>query len=532
MNRTLEARIWILAGSVGLALIIGFCAVAIMMLVIAGGGGSSWPPLGYIFGVTLFTIGQALASTALSLIFALPVALAMARRHDFLGRSLLVALMILPLGLPVLPAIFGLVEIWGRQGVVNDLLKIAGIDTGFSIYGLGGILLGHVFFNLPLAARLMLRALSHVPRREWQLAAGLDFPRFSLFRFVEWPAIVRVLPGIAGLIFMLCITSFTIVLTLGGGPATSTLEVAIYQALKFEFDPSRALLLSLLQLALTGLVFILLSWFPDPEQDRTANAGEPFRPDGKSRPAVLRDVLTIALFALFVGTPLLAILISGAQSDLARLLTDSLFHQALRTSLIVAASAGCSAVLLTYLIARARLSLSVTRPIGGLFRLPEFTLLIPPLALGAGWFIFLLKAGVGGNPAVAMVIAINAVMALPFTSRILGPELKTHALRTARLADSLDIHGFARLRIVDWPALKSPLMTALSFALALSLGDMGAIALFGSDNFITLPSLLYAKLGSYRTTDAAGLSLILGTLCLVLMLPAIRTDRRKKEETA
>ena len=48
------------------------------------------------------------------------------------------------------------------------------------------------------------------------------------------------LPGVAGLIFMLCMTSFTIVLTLGGGPAATTLEVAIYQSLRFDFDPARS----------------------------------------------------------------------------------------------------------------------------------------------------------------------------------------------------------------------------------------------------------------------------------------------------
>jgi thiamine transport system permease protein len=48
---------------------------------------------------------------------------------------------------------------------------------------------------------------------------------------------------------MLCATSFTLVLVLGGGPAATTLEVAIYQALRFDFDPNRAVLLSGIQIA-------------------------------------------------------------------------------------------------------------------------------------------------------------------------------------------------------------------------------------------------------------------------------------------
>ncbi len=60
-------------------------------------------------------------------------------------------------------------------------------------------------------------------------------------------------------------------------------------------------------------------------------------------------------------------------------------------------------------------------------------------------------------------------------------------------------------------------MTGFAFAMALSLGDLGVIALFGSDAVQTLPYLLLSRMGSYRTEDAAGIALLLGALCLGLM---------------
>jgi thiamine transport system permease protein len=519
-----DDRIWIGLGSIGLGAVLLFVAVAVVMLLAAGGAESAWPPLSYVLRVTLFTILQALASTVLSVLFALPAALAIARRPAFPGRPLVLGLMLVPLGLPVLPAVFGIVAIWGRQGLVNDLLRMAGVEDAVSIYGLVGILLGHVFFNLPLAARLMIKALDQVPRNEWRLAAGLDFPRLVLFRFVEWPALTRVIPGIAGLIFMLCITSFTIILTLGGGPQTSTLEVAIYQTLKFDYDPPRALALSVLQLGLTALAFLFLRLLPDPQQDRSAQPGRPFRTDGTSLLSKSSDAIVLAIFLSFVGAPMLAILAAGLEADLGHLVADPLFLQALATSLGIAVAAGLLSVSLTFFMVRARLAVR-ERGAAGLFRLPEFMLLVPPLALGSGWFILLLKAGFESHAAIPIVVVINMLMAMPFAARVLAPELKTHLLVTGRLADSLDIGGLSRLQLIDWPVLRAPLMTALSFAMALSLGDMGAIALFGSEDFVTLPALLYAKLGSYRSTDAAGLALILGVLCLLLMLPAVRSGR-------
>ncbi|STQ81936.1 thiamine transporter membrane protein [Hafnia alvei] len=60
------------------------------------------------------------------------------------------------------------------------------------------------------------------------------------------------------LIFMLCFASFATVLSLGGGPQATTIELAIYQALSYDYDLSRAALLAILQL-LCCLGLVLLS---------------------------------------------------------------------------------------------------------------------------------------------------------------------------------------------------------------------------------------------------------------------------------
>ena len=150
---------------------------------------------------------------------------------------------------------------------------------------------------------------------------------------------------------------------------------------------------------------------------------------------------------------------------------------------------------------------------------------MPPIVLGTGWFLLLRPFGLTDAAAPVIVAAINALMALPFVLRVLQPAFAVHRSRTARLAASLGLSGLARLRIVDWPGLRRPVLTALAFAMALSLGDLGAVALFGGDQLTTLPWLLYSRLGSYRTDDANGLALILGALCLVLMIAGTRAPR-------
>ena len=106
---------------------------------------------------------------------------------------------------------------------------------------------------------------------------------------------------------------------------------------------------------------------------------------------------------------------------------------------------------------------------------------------------------------------------------MLEPAIDSVGQRTGQLAASLGIRGLAWLRLIGWPLLRRPLALAFAFSMALSLGDLGVIALFGSDALVTLPYLLLQRKGSYRTADAAGLALILGALALgVLALAELR----------
>ena len=184
----------------------------------------------YLGRIVRFTLWQAALSTLLSVAPAILVARALSRHPSFPGRSLILGLFAVPLSLPAIVAALGVLALWGRAGLFAPLMAWLSGGDWPGIYGLAGILVAHVFFNLPLAARLLLEALEAVPLDHWRLSAQLGMGARASFRLIEWPAMRAALPGVAALVFMLCVTSFTIVLMLGGGPAATTLEVAIYQA--------------------------------------------------------------------------------------------------------------------------------------------------------------------------------------------------------------------------------------------------------------------------------------------------------------
>ena len=202
-----------------------------------------------------FTLLQAGLSALISVVLAVPVARALARRR-FFGRGVLISTLGAPFILPVIVAVLGLLAVFGRAGWVNGVLAQFGLPV-IPIYGLQGVVLAHVFFNMPLAVRMVLHGWEAIPAERFRLAAGLGFTPADISRHIERPMLRAVLPGTALVIFVICLTSFAVALTLGGGPRATTVELAIYQALRFEFDLPSAARLALLQFALCALAYAL-----------------------------------------------------------------------------------------------------------------------------------------------------------------------------------------------------------------------------------------------------------------------------------
>ncbi|MCR9139735.1 MAG: thiamine/thiamine pyrophosphate ABC transporter permease [Alphaproteobacteria bacterium] len=535
-SAAIAAGIFVLAA---MAVVIGAAVVALFFE--AAGSSAQTSPFydSYIWRVARFTLLQASLSTAISVGLGIPLARAIARRQHFVGRTWLIRLLAVPIGLPPIIAALGLIEIWGRQGLVNSGLLWLGLAEPVSIYGLPGILLAHVFFNLPLATRLFLTQLDRVPSEFWRNADQLGLGASAVFRLIEWPFMRSHIAAIAGLIFMLCVTSFTLVLLLGGGPAATTIEVAIYQALRFDFDPPRAVTLAVLQLILTSLLLGLLALLGKAPEEGATLGQSTYRHPDRHLGSRVSDFGLIALAALFFVSPLVSITISGLSADLPRLLQEPIVWRAIATSLAIALCAAGLAVSLALILVRARHAaqpLAATRLWARLLRTTttastSLVLLVPPIVLGAGWFVLLRGRVDVFALAPVLVIVINGLMALPFIMRVLEPAHTTHMARTERLSAALGLTGRHRFVLVDWPGMKRAFSLAVAFAMALSLGDLGAIALFGSQDVITLPYLLLQRMGSYRTDDAAGLAFLLGLVCLALMVFASRETARPANET-
>ena len=444
-----------------------------------------------------FTLWQAFLSALISVVAAVPVARALARRR-LPGHALLVTLLGAPFILPVIVAVLGLLAIFGRNGWLNAGLGLLGLPD-VSIYGAHGVILAHVFFNMPLATRLILQGWQSVPAEQFRMVGQLGLTPSMVFRIIEWPILRQVLPGAFALIFVICLTSFAVALTLGGGPRATTIELAIYQAFKFDFDLGRAAVLSLLQLAVAGAAAVLALWILPPIALQTGRDRVVRRWDA---PSPWGDAIWITLAAGFLLLPLLSIAVTGF---------FGLFHMPLSvlsatwTTIWVA----CLSTAVLMLLALPVAAWLAQAQWGGAEALTLLGLVASPLMIGTGWFILINPYISPTALALPVTALINAMMALPFAVRILLPPMRQVVADYGRLSMGVGLSGLALWRIVLIPRLQPQIGFAAGLTAALSVGDLGVVALFADPDRATLPLQMYRLMGAYRIEAAAGAALVL-----------------------
>jgi thiamine transport system permease protein len=463
-----------------------------------------------------FSFYQASLSTLLSIGFSIPLARAFSRR-EFKGKQLIIKLFNLSLVLPIIIAVFGIVAVHGKSGWVNQLLMLFGWEAGHYIYGLTGILLAHLFFNVPLATRILLQTLDSIPSESWRLASQLNLQSRHIFFILEWPKIKQQLPSLVSLIFMLCFTSFAIVMSLGGGPNYATLEVAIYQALKFDFDIEQAVALAIIQVSITvGLM--ILSTFLLKSHPMSAPTGNYYRrSDHHTLGSKCSDAVSFLLATCLLVPPLLAIISSGFNSQSLTVLMDPKLWRASGLSLQIAICSGLFSLLLTCAILFSTRVLKVRfkmmNTAYAIENIGSIILVVPALVLGTGLFLLLRPYLDVFSIAPWLVILVNALMSLPYLLRVLSQPIQDSFAAYDKLAVSLGLSRLQRLRLIEWPLLRKPIAMGLGLACVLSLGDLSVITLFGSQDMQTLPLMLYRQLGSYQLDAAAVTAIFLLALC-------------------
>ncbi|SFD12828.1 thiamine transport system permease protein [Devosia psychrophila] len=443
-------------------------------------------------------------------------------RLRFPGRDMVVGLFASAIVTPGMVVAFGLLSIWGRNGWINRASEaLFGTSIGNPAFGLSGILLAHVVLDGAFAARIMLARLDAIPSARLKTGQSLGLSAWQRFTLLDLPAIRGTVPGLAAIIFLLAFTSFPIVLMLGGGPANQTLEVAIYAAVRQDFDLVGAVYLATTQIAVCSLVILAASALAPIPTSFGASTAPRWRDAGLAQ-ALQITVLGLCLvgFAL----PLLSVLVDGLSSGIGRIVAKPSFWWATASSLLIGSASALLtlALALTLALGRGATGRGIVRTLLGM---PAFAYLaVPAVVLSLGFFLLVRQLGLEASFAAPFVVILaNSLLALPFAMATLGPPLEAIARTRGKLIRSLGLSGWQQFASVEYPLIGRDIGVMLALAFCFSLGDLGVIALFGTQDFQTLPLMMFRALGSYRGNDAAAIAaiLLIGTVVAFVGLPKL-----------
>jgi molybdate transport system permease protein len=192
-------------------------------------------------------------ATGLSLLLGIPLAWLLARVR-FPGRSLLRALVTLPLVLPPVVGGIALLVAFGRRGLVGRHVA----DQVQLPFTTAAVVIAQTFVAMPFLVVAVEGALRGADRRFEEAAATLGASRWTTFRRVTLPLVAPSVGAGAVLCWARALGEFGATITFAGNfpGTTQTMPLAVYVAL--ETDPEAAIALSLVLLAVSVTVLVVL----------------------------------------------------------------------------------------------------------------------------------------------------------------------------------------------------------------------------------------------------------------------------------
>ena len=474
----------------------------------------------YHRGIIFFTIGQALASTLLTLALGLPGAYIFAK-YDFPGKSLVKAILTVPFVMPSIMVALGFILLFGKQGFFTQLI---GRDLGI-LYSWKAILIAHAFYNFPVVVRMVSSLWQRINPHYEEVAMSLGARGFTLFRKVTLPML---LPGIFAssmLTFIFCFLSFSIPLILGGY-RYATIEVDIFTSIMTLLDFKIGSALAIIQLTLSFVFMYIyiksLDMYAKAEEQRV------FR---RPQKLTLRELiglkgLLIGIYSVivfvFIISPLLAVLYDSLifqgrfSLEWYRRVFSAKYNPIFGANTLIAIKNsllfGFSAVLLSTTVAliiayalhrwqfkgKNIFEALVMLPLGssaitlGLGYIRTFHK--PPLELLGTWYI---------------IVFAHTIIAYPFVLRAISAVLKKIKPNLKEAALSLGAKEWQAFIKVELPLALGGIIVGAIFAFAMSIAELGATYMLYQPEYTTITIAVYRFLSARQWGSASALSVIL-----------------------
>lgn len=506
---------------------VGVPVVAVLWRTVAPAGSLDLEAFGRMFAsartwrLVGLTVAQAAASCLLTVLVGTPLAWFLARR-TFWGAQALRTVAIVPFVLPTVVVGAAFASLLGAHGVVD--LR----GTWWPI------LAAHLCFNLAVVMRTVGAKVAVLDAHLEGVARTLGAGSGGYLRRVAMPLLAPSVLAAAVIVFLFCLTSFGVIVLLGGG-AVSTVEVEIWIRATRQFDLPGAGVLALLQ-----LLAVVATLTAHARITRTAArasvSSSPARPrrlrGARDRVAALAVVATVGVVSV---APLAALVLRSLRvgDGLGLAHWRNLGQVTAGTSLVVspldALAASMSNALVATLMAVAlgipAAGLAARRPGGLADRVLLVPLGVSATTVGLGLLLAVGRPPVDLRRAWWLVPVAQALIALPLLVRVLLPALRSAPTRLDESAALLGAGPTARWWRVSLPLHRKSIVAGTGLAFVACLGEFGATVFLARSNRPTAPvaiEQLMSRPGAAGYGQAMAMACLLAALCALVILAVDR----------
>jgi len=386
------------------------------------------------------SVYTALIATVISLSIALIAAWCL-ERTAIKFKEFFAVVFVVPMLIPSISHAFGLVALFGANGLITNLLHIDG-----GIYGPIGIIVGSVMYSFPVAFLMFSSILKYEDGLPYKAAEVLGVSTLHRFFDITLPYLKNTIISAFFAVFTMIVTDYGVPLMIGG--KTTTLSVLMFTKAvsMIDYDSGSVIGAFLLLPAIVAFLVDILN----PEGGQSAFVSEPIRP--KKNKKDFLSYLTCITISIFVIAPIVAFLVMVFETKYPINPEFTLHHiektlnrgagEYLINSLIYAVLTALFGTVLAFLCSY--MTARVKDKFGNVLHLVSLTsMAIPGIVLGLSYVIFFSKTNIYGT--ILIVVLVNSIhfFASPYlmmynTLRKLNPNLES-------VGASL---GISRIRIV------------------------------------------------------------------------------------
>lgn len=474
------------------------------------------------------SLTTALTATVISLSLAIAAAWCM-ERIEMKFKGLLAVVFIIPMLIPSISHAFGLIALFGANGIVTNLLGFEG-----GIYGFVGIVVGSVMYSFPVAFLMFSSILKYEDGTPYRACDVLGIPLLHRFLGITIPYLKKPLISAFFAVFTMIVTDYGVPLLIGG--RTMTLSVLMYNKAVSMLDYQTGSVIGAV-LLVPAIIAFLIDFF-NPETSQATFVADRVRLTKTLGPKCAAYIYSFAL-AFFVLAPIVAFSFMVFETKYPIDPTPTLYHIQktigrgaggfLANSLVYASITALLGTFVAFICAY--MSARMKGALGRATHLISMaTMAIPGLVLGLAYVIFFHDQAIYGT--IFIVVLVNSIHFFASPYLMMHNALEKVNQNLEVVGQSLGIHRVRIIVDVIVPKVKYTIYEMLTYFFVNSMMTISAVAFLAPPAPKPIALMINQFEAQLLMESAAFVTLLIFLVNIVMKIIMRFINKRHKDEVA